>query len=207
MFISRLLPLKHARRMGSDTSGVAAVEFALIAPLCLVMLLGAIEYSRAVLMARRFQLITAMASDLIAREDAMDDTKIQGIEAAVRTVWAPYDAGTLNLKVIAVRAAADTAPRMAPGNRYVYWSKALIPPSGTPPYAPGSNYADTSLAGMLSNGASTILVNSTYTFQTLFGTRAPGMTGATMAWTASSSHAPRNLCVGYPTANCSTSYE
>jgi Flp pilus assembly protein TadG len=87
-----------------DPSGVAAVEFGLIVPFLMIMFLGSVEYSRATMYARRFNLATAMASDLIAREYLLDDADLAGVARAVDTVWGSYDnLASLKLQVLHVR--------------------------------------------------------------------------------------------------------
>ncbi len=198
-------PIALAKRFGRDKRGVAAVEFALIAPIALAAMLGSIEYSRAVITARKFHLVTAMVSDLIAREDSMDPAKMIGMENAVRTVWGTNPLATLQLQVVAVRAASSPpGPLNRPaGQTYVYWSYPLL--TATSPYVAGTLYPLP--ANMLAPGTSTIVVNASYTYRTLFNTGVPGMTGTTMNWTSTSSHAPRNLCVGFPTSNCTSTLE
>lgn len=203
MFISRFLPSRLAKAYGSDNSGMAAVEFALIAPVALVMMLGAIEYSRAVVMARRFNLVTATVSDLIARDDFEDAGTMTGIEHAVETIWSPYDRTSLKLNVIAVRQAAATAVKVAPFSNYVDWGMVLPDMTAV---TRCSGYAGLP-AGLLSPGSSTIVVNATYTYHTLFNVKVPGMATSSQNWTSSSSHAPRNLCVGWGAANCTPACE
>ncbi len=168
-----------------------------------MMLMGAIEYSRAVVMARRFNLVTATISDLVARDDFEDDTTMIGLKNAMTTIWAPYDATSLKLNVVAVRQAALNATKRAPQSNYVYWGTLLPDMIDQPRCADYSGIP----AGMLSPGNSTIIVNATYTYKTLFGIKVPGMTTTTQSWTSSSSHSPRNLCVGWQTPNCSTTCE
>ena len=201
MFISRLFPKRSAQSFRADNSGMAAVEFGLIAPVALIMMIGAMEYSRAVVLARRFNLVTATISDLVARDDYEDTTSMAGLKNAMSTIWSPYDPATLDLKVIAVRQGAAGGTKA--GQNYVYWGKDLI--SGADISA-CTSYSGLP-GGLLSPGASTIVVNATYTYHTLFGVKVPGMATTTQNWTSSSSHAPRNLCVGWPTAICTTPCE
>ena len=67
-----------ARRWQSDTQGVAAIEFALIAPLMSVMFIGVIELSQAMAVNRRVGQIANSTGDLVARAD----TKIQQSDMA-----------------------------------------------------------------------------------------------------------------------------
>jgi Flp pilus assembly protein TadG len=209
MFISRFMPRPRVRGFASDNSGTAGIEFALIAPIAVVLMLGAIEYSRAVVMARRFNLITATLGDLVARDDFEDDNSMQGLKHAMETIWSPYDKTSLVLQVVAVRKAGATATRRAPLSDYVYWPYDMsLDGTSTPTtsYARGDSYVGLP-AGMLAAGGSTIIVNGKYTFKTLFGVKVPGFVNSTSPWTSSSSHSPRNLCVGWGSANCISNYE
>jgi Flp pilus assembly protein TadG len=187
-----------------DPSGVAAVEFGLIVPFLMIMFLGSVEYSRATMYARRFNLATAMASDLIAREYLLDDADLAGVARAVDTVWGSYDnLASLKLQVLHVRQAGNLATKKPPGTTYSEWSYSI---RGAPSIPACQNYT-LPVANMLQNGNSVLVVNGTYTYRTLFGLSAPGITSANMNWTATSSHAPRDLCVAYNKANCVTNCE
>jgi Flp pilus assembly protein TadG len=67
------------KRAGRDEKGVAAVEFGLIAPVLLLMLVGTIEVSRAVSMDRRFGTVTSMVADLVAREKTITSGDVNSI--------------------------------------------------------------------------------------------------------------------------------
>jgi Flp pilus assembly pilin Flp len=209
MFISRFMPRPKALHFRSDTSGTAGIEFALIVPVAMALLYGAIEYSRAVTMARRFNLVTATLSDLIARDDYEDPSSMGGLQKAIETIWSPYDKKDLVLQVIVVRQAAATATKVPPLSNYVFWTWDFkIDPAASPAktYTKCSAYAGLP-AGMLSGGSSTVIVEATYKFKTLFGVQAPGIKAASSEWKSSSSHAPRNLCVGWGVANCTSTCE
>jgi Flp pilus assembly protein TadG len=197
MFLSRLIKRYPIGRFSADNRGIAAVEFGLIVPVLLIMMLGSIEIGRAVVTARKFNYVTAMASDLIARETTMSDAALTGVATAVQTAWAPNTLATLRMEVVAARSAGASSTSPAPGSTYVDWSFGLI---GTGARAQCSAYATP--ANMLAIGSSTIFVNASFTYTSLFGAAVPGMS-ASMPWTASSAHAPRNLCVQRPPrTNC-----
>jgi Flp pilus assembly pilin Flp len=209
MFISRFMPRPRRRGFASNTSGTAGIEFALIAPVAIIMMLGAIEYSRAVVMARRFNLVTATLGDLVARDDFEDPGTMLGLKHAMETIWSPYDKTSLVLQVLAVRKAATTAKLRPPLSDYVYWPWVISLDGASTPtksYARGDSYAGLP-AGMLAPGGGTIIVEAKYTFKTLFGVKVPGFVSSTSNWTSSSSHSPRNLCVGWFTPNCISTYE
>jgi len=209
MFISRFMPKPRRRGFASNSQGTAAIEFALIAPVALVLMIGAIEYSRAVVMARRFDIITATLGDLIARDDYEDATTMAGLKSAMETIWSPYPKESLVLQVVAVRQGMPTAGNGLANKNYVYWSEDVkIDPAAVP----ANTYADCAQypglpTNMLSPGGSTIIVNSQYTFKTMLGWKVPAMTGNTMNWVRSYNYSPRNLCTAWGSANCSQNCE
>ena len=209
MFIPRFLPRHRAGSFGSNNTGTAGIEFALIAPVILVMVMGAVEYSRAVLMSRRFNLVTATLGDLVARDDFETDTTFTGLQHAVETIWSPYSKVSLELQVVDVRQSSTTTTKMTPSTNYVYWAREMKVDSGA---SPAASYTKCDLypglpAGMLSPGTSTIVVNAKYTFHSLFGVQVGGLSTSTQNWTSSSSHSPRGLCVGDGSANCTSTCE
>src|SRR5690554_4731160 len=63
--------VSRVRAAVRDSRGVAAVEFAVIAPVLFLLLIAAYEVSRAISLDRRFHLITTMTGDLVSREQDM----------------------------------------------------------------------------------------------------------------------------------------
>jgi Flp pilus assembly protein TadG len=213
VILSRFHPKKAFRstavlsRFGTDASGIAAVEFGLIAPVALVMLLGLIECGRALVMARRFNLVTAVASDIVARSQTMSDAELDGIAKAVEVIWRPYDAAALNFTVTQIRAAGTGATAKPVGQTYIDWGRQFVWTAGR---FQGSSLPDnctnkTIGTNIVAPGGSTILVESNFTFAPLF-TRTPLtssiMPASTWNWGSASTHVPRQLCVDYRGNNC-----
>ena len=111
-----------------DARGVAAVEFGVIAPVLLIMLLGVIEVTRAVSIDRRFGQVTAMVADLVAREERVDADTVQGIYGIVEHVMGVWGTDTLKLQILPVRA-SDTDRN----DVYVYAAKGNRPSFGSDP--------------------------------------------------------------------------
>ena len=207
MIISRFHPRSALRRFGQDKSGVAAVEFGLIAPIALVMMLGLIECGRALVMSRRFNLVTSVASDLVARSQTMSAADLDGIATAVQTIWQPYDASALNFTVLQIRSPTAGSTKKTLNETYVDWGRQYVW-NGTA--FQGTTLPDScpdmtiSTAKIIADGGSTILVQANYTFTPLFTRTALTssiMPAATWAWAASSTHVPRQLCVDFRNGN------
>lgn len=82
--------------------GVSAVEFALIAPLMLLMLFGASEVSQVVSVDRKVTLAASTLGDLAAQTDRVSCADLAQIAAVTRGVFAPYTATTPSLVVASV---------------------------------------------------------------------------------------------------------
>lgn len=78
-------------RAGADKRGVAALEFALLLPILLLMYFGSAEVTRAVLASRKLTLATRALSDLLGQQaGSVDDTKLADIFAASVPVMSPF---------------------------------------------------------------------------------------------------------------------
>jgi len=204
MRISALNPYPTCARslgcFGRDKRASAAVEFAFLAPLLTLMLLGTIELGRAINMDRVFTMATDTTGDLVAREQYMGtsstdaQTNLASMMLSVKQVMLPYDSSSLALGVISVQASPTNAADTRVVWSYSYNGKTV--PSKCATYALPS--------GMLAKGGSTIVVESSFLFKPLFTNVIPGLSG-NVNWTDKSYHSPRNSCVDYVKGdNCSS---
>lgn len=178
--------------------GVAAIEFAYIAPLMLLAMIGTLEAARAVAIHKRFQRATDMVADLVAREKAIGSNSseataaLDGMMKSIAHVMKPYSSTVMQLGIIAVRAKSTDAT-----STRVEWSYAH---SGYSVPAKCATYAMPA-TGMLSNGGAAIVVESKYTFSPMLANLIPGFK-TNMTWTDKVSYSPRNSCVDYAGTNC-----
>jgi Flp pilus assembly protein TadG len=187
-------------RLARDKRGSAAVEFAFLAPLLSLMLLGTIELGRAINMHRVFTMATDMTGDLVAREEYMGTsstdakTNLDSMMLSIKEVMQPYNSSSLQLGVISVQASPTNASDTRVVWSYSYNGK-TVPSKCTTHALP---------AGLLAKGGSTIVVESNFLFKPLFTNVIPGMSSS-MTWTDKSYHSPRNSCVDYVKGdNCSS---
>jgi len=97
--------------------GVAAVEFALILPLLLLLYLGSLELSTLIAVDKRVSTVAGATGDLVARTDTtLSQAALNDYFAAAQATMAPYDASGLKQVVTAVYVAAD-------GTATVKWSR------------------------------------------------------------------------------------
>lgn len=85
--------------------GVAAIEFALIAPVLLLLYVGGAELARATMAQRRTSLLARTVADLTALGDTgspMARATMDDILAASRLVYSPFDATQAVIRVAAI---------------------------------------------------------------------------------------------------------
>lgn len=178
-----------ARKLAADTSGVAALETALVLPFLLLLLLGTVEIARSVDADRKFGNATAMTTDLVAREETIDTAGLDGMMAAINHLMSPYDGDALSLGIIAVRAPID--PAQQPVVEWSYSHKGKTVP------AKCANY--TLPDGIVGPGGRVIVVESSFRFVPLFANweknPLPGIEGGALTWSDRATMTPRKDCV------------
>jgi Flp pilus assembly protein TadG len=103
-------------RLHHEKKGIAAVEFALIAPFMISLYFGSIEISQGVTIDRKVSHASSALADLITQEQRVDDGQLEDIMNASSAIMMPYDAGQLRIVLVGVQIDND-------GNATVAWSK------------------------------------------------------------------------------------
>jgi Flp pilus assembly protein TadG len=117
---------KRARRSRSfvkDRRGLAAIEFALIAPVMILIYLGGLELSQGIALKRMVALTASTVTNLVAQYTTISaSTQMPDILDASSQVLAPYPASKATVTISAIQ--IDNA-----GKATVAWSQSL---NGTP---------------------------------------------------------------------------
>jgi Flp pilus assembly protein TadG len=148
--------------MVHDKRAVSAIEFALLAPLMIMMYVGAAELGNALTINRRTSAVTSTAADLVAQVKSLSTSDLEDIGKAATSVMAPYPTTPLTIVVSSVVADQNN-------NGKVTWSYAI---NGGTPRGCGSNYSVP--AGLTQPNSSVIVAEVTYEFEpmtnlTVFG--------------------------------------
>ncbi len=102
-----------------NSRGASAVEFALIAPIMIIMLFGATELSQGVSVDRKVTQAASTVADLVAQYETVDCPTLNAIFAITRSVFQPYaDHG--NVASISVASVALNG-----GAAKVEWSRSV----------------------------------------------------------------------------------
>ena len=112
---SRLMP---RRTFWSDRAAVSAVEFALVLPILLSLLLGGFELSRMQAVSRKVTLTTRAIADLTTQNVILSTSDLNVILGASTQIFSPFS--TSGLKIVVSELVVDAA-----GIATVVWSQSL----------------------------------------------------------------------------------
>lgn len=162
-FRSRLTELS-ARLLRSD-KGVAAVEFALVLPIMLVVYLGTLEASTLITMDRKVQSVAGAVGDLVARaEDQITASLLQDYFRAASGIMTPYSSANVLQVVTAIEVADDGATEVVWTRQYqngVY--------SDTTPHTVGGTFPLPAAMSNIARGQMVIAAEASYTYTPLLG--------------------------------------
>lgn len=153
--LNRLSAFLH--RLRRDRSGLAAVEFAVICPVMLISLMGAVEVSNGMAADRRVTLVTSTIADLTSQDSSVTNAEMADIFAAGAAVMHPMDATPLKMRISSIVADLNGVTRVA-------WSSGY---NGMPARAAGATIAIPD--DMVSPGGSVIFAEVEYLYTSTIG--------------------------------------
>ena len=146
-------------RFARDRHGVAAVEFAFIAPLLVVLFFGLAQLAQAIIASRHADHTAAAVGDLVSQCSTVNDTDLGNIFAAGTDIMAPLPTGS---NLLAERATSVQVVDNK-GTTQAQWSQASDPSGLTTAYTVGQ--AVTLPANIVANqGDSVILAETVYRY-------------------------------------------
>jgi len=107
-----------------DRRGVAAIEFAMIVPIMLVLFFGTVEFSSGVAADRKVSLMALTLSNLTSRSISVSDSDLTNFSAASNAVMTPYVPPTYNATKGTI---TELWIDQSTGNARVQWSKGSVP--------------------------------------------------------------------------------
>jgi len=171
-----------------DRRGLAAVEFAMVVPIMLVMFFGVVEFSSGVAVDRKVTLVARTLSDLTSQSTSVTATDLSGFVITGKAILTPYSTTPLNSTVSELYIDPKTLVAR------VQWS------NGSAPRAAGSTVSIPSALQIA--GTYLIFSEVSYTYVPTIGyvMAKAGVTLTDFAYTR-----PRqSTCVLYNTAVCTT---
>ena len=112
------------KKFSDDEKGIAAVEFALLAPLLLTLMLGALEITQSIWADSKVEQATSTIGDLVSRTPIMTDNEYRDIGDAGPLVLRPNPQNDLKFVVTSVIGClADGNDPDSDLDYYVLWSR------------------------------------------------------------------------------------
>lgn len=108
---------RSAARLLTERRGVALIEFAVIAPLMLLVYLGSFQLSDALSCHRKLTLANRLVADLVSQYAVLDAQEVDAVLRLGTQAMTPYDAERATVRVTALHTGTNGVTR-------VVWSKA-----------------------------------------------------------------------------------
>lgn len=177
-------------RFRRDRKGVAAVEFALILPLMLLLYLGSTQIVQALMSSRKLSIVARSLSDLVAQQPSgsdLTDAQLNDIFAAATSIMSPFSTTSLKMTVSSVEFAPKTLLGIPIGG-YDAKPRWTVTRNGSParpcstltPVSDATGSSRTTMPTGLYASGSIIVADVSYTYSPAFG-------GQLLAWSSSQS--------------------
>ncbi|RUX09352.1 pilus assembly protein [Mesorhizobium sp. M8A.F.Ca.ET.059.01.1.1] len=149
-------------RFWSNRRGVAAVEFALIAPVLLIMYFMTMEASQAIETSKKVSRIGSMVADLVTQQPTIVKADLDAIMKIGSVTLQPYNRSVPDITITAIQVTTDPAPKVL-----VVWSRKVT--SGA--YSVGAAAGSTTTVPTALRVAGTFLVrvDSTLGYKPIVG--------------------------------------
>ncbi|MGH6926590.1 MAG: TadE/TadG family type IV pilus assembly protein [Propylenella sp.] len=150
--------LRAMRCFASEERGMAAVEFALILPILVVLWIGGVEMTQALSIDRRLNNLASAVGDLSARSKQLTYSDVDNIFDIGPGAMFPYSATGMQMRVTAVNISSG-------GSASVAWSRA----DGTSAYADNQNMNSLVPAALRVPDSQVIMAEVYYTYTPAVG--------------------------------------
>lgn len=118
-------------RFGRNQEGVAAVEFAIVVPVLLLLFLGTVEVATGLEVNKKVDRISSMVGDLVAQQSSVSTNDMKAIFDIGQSTLAPYKADIAKITVTAIKV-DNVEGANAPAR--VEWSFQRVGSSTSTPY-------------------------------------------------------------------------
>lgn len=178
-------PANIVRRFGASTRGVAAIEFAMIAPILAVMFLASLDGGRAIATYMKTRAVTFAVAAITNQYSTIQASDMTSIVGAASKIMAPYTTTTTNPVITISQITINSK-----GKATISWSYS----QGGTARAQGSSITLPATA-LVVNSSYLILAEVSYTFTPVFGLFTPG----TLTFSDNLYVTPRiSNCINYP---------
>ncbi len=110
-----------ARRLFRDKGGVAALEFALIVPLLLMLYFVTMEVAQAIEVNKKVSRVGSMVADLVTQMQGMNKSELEGIMRIGEATLQPYNRSKPSITITAIEVTDEATPEVK-----VVWARKLV---------------------------------------------------------------------------------
>jgi Flp pilus assembly protein TadG len=110
-----------AVRFRADRRGVAAIEFAFIVPVLLIMYFTTMEASQAIETSKKVSRIGSMVADLVTQQQTIVKADIDAIMQIGASTLQPYNRSVPDIIITAIQVTTDPTPKVQ-----VVWSRRVV---------------------------------------------------------------------------------
>lgn len=147
---------QRLRRFSAAKKGLAALEFAIIAPMMIFLLFGSVDLIDVLGANKRAQNAAASIADVVARDTEVSNAEIAGLWEALDILMFPNAGQSMQMRVTSVRIVNSSTAR-------VVWSEGRG-------MTPRTTNSTVSLPGaMMTPGTSVIMTESEFPYETPLG--------------------------------------
>ncbi|MGE0740565.1 MAG: TadE/TadG family type IV pilus assembly protein [Hyphomonadaceae bacterium] len=143
--------LQRLRRFGIAKKGLAALEFAILAPMMVFLLFGSVDLLDMLSANRRAQNVVASLADVVARDNSVSSTEVNSLWAAQGVLMYPTTGDAMKVRLSSISIENSSTAR-------VVWSRG----NGLAARNTGSTVSLPS--AMMRPGTSLIMAESEFTF-------------------------------------------
>ena len=93
---------RAVRKLRGDRSGVGAVEFALIAPVLIVLYMGSLEISVAMSVNKKLARASSTVADLVTQDDSVDKALLNSMVNVAQSVMMPFRTDGMRVKITGI---------------------------------------------------------------------------------------------------------
>jgi Flp pilus assembly protein TadG len=122
--LSTLVP-PRLRTFSANTKGSAAIEFAFVVPIMLVMLFGTFELSQTIETNKKTGRGASLIADLVTQQAVITKTELEAIAELGAAVLAPYNRAVPVVEVVGIQVTDEPTPRAL-----VVWSQRITSGAG-----------------------------------------------------------------------------
>ncbi len=153
-----MMLLRTLRRFAAAKRGVAAIEFAILAPMMVFLMFASVDLLNMLETNKRVQNVAASVADVVARDTEVSNSEISGLWSAIGVLMYPDNGSGVNIRITSVRINSATDAR-------VVWSEGR----GMSARTNNSQVASFLPSQMRVAGTSVIIAETTYGYRTPLG--------------------------------------